>query len=120
MNTPWFILSRRYGTDVASPDAQAIEAALKELLIEDDAEVSEQVYAEHGNIWLRMGHDDGPLYVLTLHRSGSATFEHWADQDYENELSPPRRREGLDFGQMLQLLHQLRAGDWMGVRETLR
>ncbi|ULH06457.1 hypothetical protein [Alcaligenes faecalis] len=120
MKSPWFILTRRYGTDVVSPDAVALEDALRELLIEDNPEVSEPVYAEHGDLWLRMGKEDGSMFVLTLNRGGVATLVHWAQQDYEVELSTPIRREGLDMGQMLQLLHQLRAGDADGLRLALR
>lgn len=50
--------------------------------------MTEGDYYEHGAASLRYGYDDGPMYLIEITRSGKASFEQWADQDFMRELSP--------------------------------
>ena len=36
------------------------------------------------------GYDDGPMCVLEINRLREVRLEEWADQDFEQELAPPR------------------------------
>ena len=91
MNQPWCILTRRHGEDVRSPSDAELAQAIAELYHETLDGMTDGDYAEHGDASLRFGYDDGPMYVLTANRLREVTFEEWADQDYEQELVPPRR-----------------------------
>jgi hypothetical protein len=90
MTQPWVILTRRTGQDVRSPTPAQLAEAIAELYHETLPWMTEEGYAEHGAAFLRLGWDDGPMYVLEVNRLRDATFEEWADQDYEHELAPPR------------------------------
>jgi hypothetical protein len=112
----WRILTLRYGQDICDPTPEDLRAAARELFVEADPSMSEASYAEHPDAWLRVGFDDGPMYVLTVDRVGSATFEEWADSDYGRLLSPGRRMAGLSAAETVELWSLLCAGSL----ETLR
>lgn len=90
MNEPWLYLQKRYGESVASPDDADFADAANELFDESLPGMTEADYSEHGAAHLRLGYDDGPMYVIEVTRLGEAILEEWADQDYENEICPPR------------------------------
>lgn len=90
MIEPWLYLQKRYGESVASPDDADLTKAVNELFVESLPGMTEADYSEHGAAHLRLGYDDGPMYVIEISRLGKATWEEWADQDYENEVCPPR------------------------------
>jgi hypothetical protein len=90
MSTPWVILTRRYGGDTRSPTAAQLAEAIAELYRETLPGMTQADYAEHGAGSLRYGYDDGPMYVLEVDRLRTVRFEQWADQDYDQELAPPR------------------------------
>lgn len=107
MSEPWVILTRRYGSDTRSPTAAQLAEAVAELYHETLPGVTEGDYAEHGAASLRYGYDDGPMYVLEISRLREVRLEAWADQDFEQELGPPRT--------MHQVLedHALRLWSWL-------
>jgi len=86
----WVILRRLYGASRRDPSSEELAAAIRELFVENLPGMTEADYAEHPDASLRYGHDDGPMYVLEIDRHGKATFQEWADQDYETELAPAR------------------------------
>lgn len=111
MNEPWVILTRRYGTDTRSPTVDQRAEAVAELYHKTLPGMTEGDYAEHGAASLRCGHDDGPMYVLEVSRLHEVTLEEWADQDYEEELAPPRRMREVPEDQAVRLLNWLAAGE---------
>jgi len=116
MSQPWVILARRYGGDTRSPTVAQLAEAIAELYHETLPGMTEGDYAEHGAASLRYGYDDGPMYVLEVNRLREVTLEEWADQDYEQELGPPRRMREVSEGQALQLWSWLAEGQIDRVR----
>ena len=88
MTNSWLILTKRYGGDLCSPSVDDLSDAVRELFRESVPGMTENDYEEHGSACLRLGWDEGPMYVLDISRNGTARLEQWADQDYEQELSP--------------------------------
>jgi hypothetical protein len=107
MSRPSVILTRRYGSDTRSPTAAHLAEAIAELYHETLPGMTEGDYAEHGAACLRYGYDDGPMYTLEISRLREAHFEEWADQDYEQELCPPRTMHDVS-GE-----HALRIWSWL-------
>ena len=89
----WTYLLNRSGAEISKPTIDHIKTAVKELYHEETPGMTTADSAEHGDVSLRVGHDDGPMYVLQISRLGIGTWEEWADQDYEAELCPARERE---------------------------
>lgn len=116
MSQAWVILTRRYGGDTSSPTAADLASAIAELYHEDQPGLTEDDYAEHGAASLRYGYDDGPMYVLEVSRLHEVTLEEWADQDYEEELAPPRTLRNVSQEQATQLWSWLAAGQIDRVR----
>jgi hypothetical protein len=116
MSQPWVILTRRYGEDIRSPSAVQLAEAVAELYHEALPGMTEGDYAEHGEGWLRCGYDEGPMFVLTVNRHHEVRLEEWADQDFEQELTPPRRM------QFVAEEHALQLWSWMahGVIDRVR
>ena len=63
-----------------------------------------------------LGHDDGPMYVLEISRLREVTLEEWADQDFEQELVPPRKMHKVPKDQALRLWSWLAEGQIGRVR----
>ena len=80
MADPWCILTTRMGADIREPTDAQLRAALQDVYASDDD--------EHPDAWVRLGEDDGPLFVVAVHSSRRVEFTQWADADYENELAP--------------------------------
>jgi hypothetical protein len=116
MSDPWVILTRRYGDDIRSPSAAQLAEAVAELYQEALPGMTEGDYAEHGAASLRYGYDDGPMYVLEVSRLGDVRLEEWADQDFEQELAPPRTMHEVPEEQALQLWSWLAEGQTNRVR----
>ena len=76
----WTILTNRLGADRRSPTFADIESAIKDLHDNFDDK-------EHGSICLRRGKDGGPLYTLELSATGTMTYSHYADSEFENLVS---------------------------------
>ena len=110
MSKPWVILARRYGGDTRNPTVAQLSEAVAELYHETLPGMNEGDYAEHGAASLRCGYDDGPMYVLEINRIREITLEEWADQDYEEELAPPRRMREVPEDQALRLWSWLAEG----------
>jgi hypothetical protein len=110
MSDPWLYLLRRYGEEIGSPSATQIEAAISELFHENLPGMNEANYDEHGAASLRYGYDDGPMYVLELSRGRSARWEEWADQDYNDEICPPKELSSLSEERANELWSQLARG----------
>jgi hypothetical protein len=82
MNTAdWAILTFRYGRDVRNPTPHDIAEAVAELSNENIPGMQEGDYAEHPNAWLRLGSDDGPVYVVDAYCNGQVILSKYADQD---------------------------------------
>jgi hypothetical protein len=106
----WVILTSRYGGDIREPTVDQLRRALADVYQENDPSMTEGDYAEHPNAWLRYGFDDGPMYVLSVYRSGSVYFSQWADPDYENELEPELERVNVSERDACRLWELLAAG----------
>jgi hypothetical protein len=116
MSEPWIILTRRFGGNTRSPTMAQLAEAIAELYHETLPGMTEGDYAEHGAASLRYGYDDGPMFVLEVDRIRQVTLEEWADQDYEQELVPPRRMQFVSEEQALRLWAWLAQGDIDRVR----
>jgi hypothetical protein len=116
MNEPWVILTRRYGNDTRNPTPSQLAEAIAELYHETLPDMTESDYAEHRSASLRYGCDDGPMFVLEVSRLHQVTLEEWADQDYGQQLAPPRRMQGISEERALRLWTSLAQGDIERVR----
>jgi hypothetical protein len=116
MDGAWVILQRRYGEEVRCPSAALLAEAIGELYRENLPGMTEGDYEEHGAGSLRYGFDDGPMIVVGVSRHGLVTLEEWADQDYKQELSPPRVMRALPEEQALRLWLWLARGEIGSVR----
>ena len=105
---PWCILTNRWGADTHTPSESQCQAAIADLFNEDG--LLEGEASEHGAASLRLGLDDGPMYVIEIDRLGSLTFEQWNDQDYEEEISPPQQVSGVDAKTASEVWALLRNG----------
>jgi hypothetical protein len=120
MSQSWVILTRRYGGDIRGPTAVRLAEAIAQLYHETLPGMTEGDYAEHGAAALRYGHDDGPMYVQEANRLGDVRFEEWADQDFEQELAPPRTMREVPEVEALRLfcwladgqIHRVRSQSW--------
>ncbi len=111
----WTYLLKPDGTEISKPTIDHIRAAVAELYPEENPGMTTPDDVEHGDISLRVGHDEGPMYVLHISRLGIGTWEEWADQNYEAELCPARERE-LSERLAIKLLSQLMIGNVDQVR----
>lgn len=75
MSKAWCHLNYRYGVEVSAPTPDQILSAVEELYVENLVGMTECDYEEHGDAWLRYGYDEGPMYVLTITRSGKAYWK---------------------------------------------
>ncbi|CEF49243.1 unnamed protein product [uncultured bacterium] len=116
MSRPWVILTRRYGGDTRSPSVAQLAEAIAELYHETLPGMTEGDYAEHGAASLRYAYDDGPMYVLEANRLREVRLEEWADQDYEQALTSPRRMREVSEDQALRLWIWLAEGEIDRVR----
>jgi hypothetical protein len=110
MSEPWVILMRRYGGDTRSPTVAQLVEAVAELYHETLPGMTAGDCAEHGAASLRSGYDDGPMYVMEVSRLREVRLEEWADQDFEQELAPPRTMHDVHEDQALQLWSWLAEG----------
>jgi len=76
----WCILTRRYGQDVRDPSVDEISRAVDELYNERPQD------AEHASAALRLGLDDGTMFVIEAQKDTTVTFSKFADQDFEDLL----------------------------------
>jgi hypothetical protein len=111
MDKYWCILTTRYGKDFRDPSEPQLREALTELFIENHPTLTENDYAEHPDAWLRLGKDDGPLYVATITRDGLAVFEQWADADFETELKPAGCIGEVSIDEAFEIWSLLRRAD---------
>ena len=108
---PWLIFASRFSGDTEDPSREDLIQALREMYVEDHPDLEEGDYEERGSASLRRGFDDGPMVVIEVGRFGSLTLEHWADQDYEVELTSPRTITNADYGFALEAWLKLAHGD---------
>ena len=111
MSKAWSYLQCRYGESTASPTINQIKNAVSELYHENIPGMTLADYEEHGDISVRYGFDEGPMYVLQISRSGKVTWEEWADQDYEMELQQPKSIYQITEDKAVELLAHLTQGD---------
>ncbi|MDH4611358.1 hypothetical protein [Pseudomonas sp. BN102] len=91
------------GEDIPSPTDEQLQATLKDVFSSSDG--------EHPNAWLCLGQDAGPMFILDIYSSGLVVFGQWADPDYEEELAPESRLNGVSFEVASMLWQALRSGD---------
>ena len=103
MSQPWFVLTKRYGEDVGSPNSHQLAEAVAELYHENLPGMTKADYEEHGSGHLRFGSDDGSMFVVEIVRTGIVVLEEWADQDFEKRLCPARKMKGVSEKDALQL-----------------
>jgi hypothetical protein len=113
--TLWCIATGRYGADIRSPTDNDLVRLVREVFHESLPGMTEEDYAEHGSMHIRLGTDDGPMYVLTIARDGQLTLEQWSDQDYEDELAPPAYVDAVE-SHALQLARAMASGDLAAVK----
>jgi hypothetical protein len=118
MSQSWSYLCFRYGEEVGSPSEAQLKKAAYELFHDNIDGMTESDYVEHGSAHLRLGYDNGPMYVLTIDRTGHATFEVWEDQDYEVEACAPRELKKVSENQAIQLWTNLLSGQIEKVEVT--
>lgn len=82
MSNQWCVLTTRMGADIREPTDAHLHAALEDVFASDDA--------EHPNSCLRIGSDEGPMFVLDVYSAGRIVFKQWADVDFNEELNRPR------------------------------
>lgn len=115
MATAWTYLLTGSGGEIGSPKTTHLTAAIAEMYQEPGMSTDEA--GEPGGIALRSGHDRGPMYVLRVARGGLATWEEWANQEYEAELCPAREQE-LSEQQAFKLMSQILLGNIDRVRSA--
>ena len=99
-----------YGGDTRNPTVAQLADAVAELYHETLPGMTEGDYAEHGAASLRYGYDEGPMYLLEVNRRRDVRLEEWFDQDFEQELAPPRTLHDVSEDQALRLLSLLAEG----------
>jgi hypothetical protein len=109
MDSPWTVLTTRYGDDVETPSVEDLDAALDEVYEEANDE-------EHPNAWLRYGRAGGPLYVLDVYAGGRVVLSQWADADCERALAPDSHMESVPRDEAAELWRRLTEGDVEWVR----
>lgn len=110
MSESWVILTRRYSGDTRSPTIAQLAEAVAELYHETLPGMTEADYAEHGAASLRFGYDDGPMYILEVSRLREVRLEEWANQEFEQKLSPQRTMHDVPEDQALRLWSWLAGG----------
>jgi len=112
MKTPWAILTKRYGEDIRQPSDAQLSKAIDELYIENLPGMTERDYQEHSEAFLRLGFDEGPMYVTTATRNGrKVILEEWKDTDYEEEQCPPKTMQNISKDQVFNLFKFLAQGN---------
>jgi hypothetical protein len=118
MSYPWTCLLSRYGNDISSPTTDDIRSVARELFNENLPGMTEADYNEHGAASLRYGFDEGPMYVLEVTRRGIARWEEWADQDYNEEITPMRELSSMTEERAIELWRALSSGNIELVRHA--
>lgn len=108
MKKLWCTLSTRWGEDIPEPEYIDLREAL------DD--VWSVVDKEHPNTWLRLGVEDGPMYVLDVYGSSRIVFEQWVDADYGERLAPASVLVGVALDDALKLWDAMHRGDLESVK----
>ncbi len=103
MRQAWTILTKRCGEEVRSPTEKQLADALNEIYVEHAHGTNTDLDDEHESASLRFGYDDGLMYVAEVMSSGTVTFEEWSDQDFEMELTPPKRMLAVSKAQAMEL-----------------
>jgi hypothetical protein len=115
--TPWVILSSRYGGDTREPTVDQLRRALTDVYNESEPSMTEGDYAEHPNASLSYGFDDGPMYVLNVYRSRTVYFSQWTDPDYGSELAPEAEKTNVSESEVRELWELLAAGQIDRIKE---
>jgi hypothetical protein len=110
MTKAWTSLLRSSGSEIGTPTIGHLTDAVAELYQEPIPGAAAVDGTAAGSVSLRSGHDQGPMYVLSISRQGVGTWEEWADQNYEAELCPAREL-ALAEAQALKLLSHIVRGN---------
>jgi hypothetical protein len=96
------------GADKREPTDDELLAVLKDVFTSNDD--------EHPNAWLRVGSDDGPMFVVDVYSSRRIVFEQWADADFDNQLAPEIILSDVQLELAMGLWRSLRNRDIEAVR----
>jgi hypothetical protein len=108
VSNQWCILTTRMGRDIREPTDADLERALTDVFSGHDP--------EHPNAWLRLGRDEGPMFVLEVYESRTVLFEQWVDADFDSSLAPKVALTEVHLEVALELWRSLRRGDVDAVR----
>lgn len=99
------------GADVREPTDAQLRAALEDVFEADDD--------EHPNSSLRLGSDDGPMFVVDVYGAKRIVFEQWADADFEDELGPSVTLSGVKLEAALALWRAMRNRDVDAIKASM-
>ncbi len=117
MTKAWTYLLTATGTEISTPKSAQLTEAIAVVYQEPLPGTTAADAIDRGGIALRSGHDQGPMYVLSIARGGLATWEEWANKEYEAELCPAREQE-LSEQQAFKLMSQILLGNIDRVRSA--
>ncbi|HEX3133589.1 MAG TPA: hypothetical protein VHX44_08395 [Planctomycetota bacterium] len=110
MTKAWTYLLCGSSSESSTPTIGRVTEALADLYQEQAPGTAVGDDTRIDSVSLRSGHDQGPMYVLSITRPGIGTWEEWADQDYEAELCPAREL-ALTEAQATKLLSHMVRGN---------
>jgi hypothetical protein len=111
VSNQWCILTTRMGAHVREPTDAQLRAALEDVFASHDD--------EHPNAALRLGSDDGPMFVVDVYGAQRVVFEQWADADFEDELAPPAILSDVKLEAAMELWRALRNRDVSAVKASM-
>lgn len=102
-------LTTRYGHGNAEPSDPDLEAALREVYVENHPSLTEADYEEHPNAWLVYGKQNSEkwtIYTLDVYRTGKVIFSKMDDQDnddpeFEKEMASVSYERALELWRLL-------------------
>jgi hypothetical protein len=112
MSVVFFILTNRLGADIRNPSAEAIQGAVREVMLP-----KHRTDSEHSEVILRYAFDAGPMYVITYDASKKLTFEQWDDHDFESEIVPTGHLTDITPSDAAKIMMQLAEGDIKAIKQ---
>ncbi len=118
-------LCTRFGGGGRNPSQDEMQAALRELFIEDNPHCTEADYADHPEGSLSYGHDNPgsenymwTVYTLAVYRNGSAIYTKYRDQD-DDEPEFEYRLSGVTLAEAADLWALLAEGKMDAVQQRI-
>jgi hypothetical protein len=102
-------LTTRYGHSHKQPLDADLEAALKDVYVENHPSLTEADYEEHPNAWLIYGEQNGEkwtIHTLDVYRGGTVIYSKMDDQDdddpeFEKEMNGVSLEHALGLWRLL-------------------